>query len=274
MSRSPFPRMKGMAGNRPRTCVNSHVMPLNSMAGASSASALRSGSPSRIQLFAARWMANRAPIESPQRKTRREPLSERNALRAASTISPRVTTSRSSGLVPCPGKSGPSARNPAAASASPTGRTSAGEPVRPCRRRHESGPSPSANGSIGRDMRRAAIADPRPCYKRGQRRPTMPGETPAPPQVQVQLQIDEPTALGMYVNMAMINHNETEFVIDFIYMQPQAPKAVVRARIINSPKHMKRFLHALQDNVAKYEAQFGKIDVSGPVPHPIGGMPH
>jgi hypothetical protein len=102
----------------------------------------------------------------------------------------------------------------------------------------------------------------------------MPGETPAPPQVQVQLQIDEPTALGMYVNMAMINHNETEFVIDFIYMQPQAPKAVVRARIINSPKHMKRFLHALQDNVAKYESQFGKIDVSGPVPHPIGGMPH
>jgi hypothetical protein len=102
----------------------------------------------------------------------------------------------------------------------------------------------------------------------------MPGETPASPQVQVQLQIDEPTALGMYVNMAMINHNETEFVIDFIYMQPQAPKAVVRARIINSPKHMKRFLHALQDNVAKYEAQFGKIDVSGPVPHPIGGMPH
>ena len=102
----------------------------------------------------------------------------------------------------------------------------------------------------------------------------MPGETPAPPQVQVQLQIDEPTALGMYVNMAMINHNETEFVIDFIYMQPQAPKAVVRARVINSPKHMKRLLHALQDNVAKYEAQFGKIDVSGPVPHPIGGMPH
>ena len=52
------------------------------------------------------------------------------------------------------------------------------------------------------------------------------------------------------------------------------PKAVVRARIINSPKHMKRFLHALQDNVTRYEAQFGKIDISGPVPHPITGMPH
>ncbi len=85
--------------------------------------------------------------------------------------------------------------------------------------------------------------------------------------VQIQLQIDDTTAQGMYVNMAMLNHNETEFVIDFIYVQPQAPKAVVRARVINSPKHMKRLLLALQDNVAKYEAQFGKIDVSGPQPH-------
>jgi len=95
----------------------------------------------------------------------------------------------------------------------------------------------------------------------------------APPPVQIQLQIDEQTAHGMYVNMAMLNHNETEFVIDFIYVQPQAPKAVVRARVINSPKHMKRLLHALQDNVAKYEAQFGKIDVSGALP-PMLGMPH
>jgi len=102
----------------------------------------------------------------------------------------------------------------------------------------------------------------------------MAAETPAnQSQVQIQLQIDEQTAHGMYVNMAMLNHNETEFVIDFIYVQPQAPKAVVRARVINSPKHMKRLLHALQDNVAKYEAQFGKIDVSGPLPAPLG-MPH
>jgi|SRR4051812_28732692 hypothetical protein len=101
----------------------------------------------------------------------------------------------------------------------------------------------------------------------------MAAETPAnPSQVQIQLQIDEQTAHGMYVNMAMLNHNETEFVIDFIYVQPQAPKAVVRARVINSPKHMKRLLHALQDNVAKYESQFGKIDISGPPPSL--GMPH
>ena len=95
-----------------------------------------------------------------------------------------------------------------------------------------------------------------------------PAAAPAP--VQIQLQIDEQTAHGVYVNMAMLNHNETEFTIDFIYMQPQSPpKAVVRARVINSPKHMKRFLLALQENVAKYESQFGRIDVSNPPPHSL-----
>jgi hypothetical protein len=94
-----------------------------------------------------------------------------------------------------------------------------------------------------------------------------------PQQVQIQLQLDDATSNGVYVNMAMLHHNETEFAIDFIYVQPQAAKAIVRARIINSPKHMKRFLMALQDNVAKYEAQFGKIDVSGPLP-PMPSMPH
>jgi uncharacterized protein (DUF1778 family) len=99
-----------------------------------------------------------------------------------------------------------------------------------------------------------------------------PDKPETPSQVQIQLQIDEQTAQGVYVNMAMVNHNETEFVVDFIYVQPQAPKAVVRARIINSPRHMKRFLHALQDNLAKYETQFGKIDLSGSLP-PTLGMP-
>ena len=82
-----------------------------------------------------------------------------------------------------------------------------------------------------------------------------------PQQVQIQVQIDDQVAQGVYANMAMVNHNETEFVLDFIYMQPQIPKAQVRARVINSPKHVKRLLLALQENVAKYEAQFGKIEI-------------
>ena len=85
-----------------------------------------------------------------------------------------------------------------------------------------------------------------------------------PPQLQLQISLDDAIANGVYANMAMVNHNETEFILDFIFAQPQVAKATVRSRVITSPKHMKRLLVALQDNVARYESQFGKIEVSGP----------
>lgn len=85
-------------------------------------------------------------------------------------------------------------------------------------------------------------------------------------EIQLQVQMDDDVAQGIYVNMAMVNHSETEFTIDMIYIQPQQPKAKVRTRVITSPKHCKRLLLALQDNLAKYEAKFGNIDVSGPGP--------
>ncbi len=95
----------------------------------------------------------------------------------------------------------------------------------------------------------------------------------APPQtVQLQIEIDAATANGMFVNLALVNHTETEFTLDLVYVQPQAPKATVRARAITTPKHMKRLLHALQDNLAKYESRFGTIDL-GNAPHfPLGGV--
>ena len=79
--------------------------------------------------------------------------------------------------------------------------------------------------------------------------------------VQVQIEIDPATAQGVFVNMAMVNHTDTEFTLDLVYVQPQAPKATVRARAITTPKHMKRLLHAIQDNIAKYEARFGTIEL-------------
>lgn len=84
--------------------------------------------------------------------------------------------------------------------------------------------------------------------------------------VQIQIQLDEETAQGMYVNLAMVNHTETEFTVDLMYLQPQQPKAKVRARIISSPKHTKRLLAALQENIRRYEDRFGAIDLSGPNP--------
>ena len=84
--------------------------------------------------------------------------------------------------------------------------------------------------------------------------------------INIQIQLDEEMAQGMYSNLAMVNHTDSEFTLDFIYVQPQQPKAKVRARIITSPRHIKRLLEALKDNVSKYEKRFGTIDISGPAP--------
>ena len=89
-------------------------------------------------------------------------------------------------------------------------------------------------------------------------------DTPKPAEIQLQIQLDEDIALGHYCNMALVNHTETEFTLDFIYVQPQQPKAKVRSRIITNPKHMKRLLLAMQDNVAKFESRFGPIEIADP----------
>jgi len=83
-----------------------------------------------------------------------------------------------------------------------------------------------------------------------------------PPPLQVE--IDEAVARGTYTNLALISHSETEMLIDFLFLQPQTPKTKVLTRIITSPIHAKRFLAALQDNVAKYEARFGVINAGEP----------
>ncbi len=92
---------------------------------------------------------------------------------------------------------------------------------------------------------------------------------PQPSSIQVQIEIDPVIANGVFVNMAMLNHTETEFTLDLVYLQPHPAKAVVRARAITTPKHAKRLLHALQDNIAKYEARFGTIDLGDAVHFPL-----
>ncbi|MEL6544945.1 MAG: DUF3467 domain-containing protein [Myxococcota bacterium] len=87
-----------------------------------------------------------------------------------------------------------------------------------------------------------------------------------PKNVQIQIQIDDDTAQGMYVNLAVVNHTETEFTFDMLYMQPQQPKAKVRSRLISSPKHAKRLMNALQENIRRYEDRFGEIELAGPNP--------
>ena len=87
----------------------------------------------------------------------------------------------------------------------------------------------------------------------------------------LQIEIDENVARGVYTNLALITHSETELLIDFLFLQPQTPKTKVLARIVTSPVHAKRFLAALQDNIAKYESRFGTINAGqNPAPSAPG----
>lgn len=76
---------------------------------------------------------------------------------------------------------------------------------------------------------------------------------------QINIELSEDTAEGVYANLAMIAHSSSEFVIDFIRLMPGVPKAKVKSRIVITPEHAKRLLNALQDNINKYEATFGDI---------------
>lgn len=90
----------------------------------------------------------------------------------------------------------------------------------------------------------------------------------------INIEISEEVAEGVYSNLAIISHSNAEFVVDFIRMMPNVPKAKVKSRIILTPQHAKRLLYALKDNVQKYEMQFGKIEESDqPVPPMNFGTP-
>lgn len=77
--------------------------------------------------------------------------------------------------------------------------------------------------------------------------------------MQLEVQMDEATAQGIYANLAGVTHSETEFIFDFLFLQPNQPKAKLRARVISSPVHTKRFLTALLENIKRYEERFGVI---------------
>jgi hypothetical protein len=84
-------------------------------------------------------------------------------------------------------------------------------------------------------------------------------DTPKPPAPSLQIQIDEDVALGRYANMAMVDHTDTEFTLDFIFALPQQNRAKVLSRIITNPKHMKRLMLAMQENITRYESKHGTI---------------
>jgi hypothetical protein len=87
-------------------------------------------------------------------------------------------------------------------------------------------------------------------------------------ETQVNIELPEDIATGVYSNLAIITHSPTEFVTDFIQMMPGMPKGKVRSRIIMTPQNAKRLVQALQDNLKKFEQAHGMIEDGNVPPMP------
>jgi len=90
---------------------------------------------------------------------------------------------------------------------------------------------------------------------------------------QLNIELSEDMAEGIYSNLAIITHSPSEFVLDFIRVMPGVPKAKVKSRIILTPEHAKRLMQALEDNIDKFEMLHGKIKTQEPpaIPLNFGG---
>lgn len=92
-------------------------------------------------------------------------------------------------------------------------------------------------------------------------------------QGQMQIELPQDVAQGEYANFAIITHSSSDFVIDFARVLPGVPKAQVKSRVILAPEHAKRLLGALQENIMRYEREFGQIKIPNQEPRTISPFP-
>lgn len=86
------------------------------------------------------------------------------------------------------------------------------------------------------------------------------------------IELTEEIAEGIYSNLAIITHSQSEFVIDYVKVMPGLPKAKVKSRILLTPQHAKRLAKALAENIQKFEQTHGKIkDLETAFPMNFGG---
>lgn len=77
----------------------------------------------------------------------------------------------------------------------------------------------------------------------------------------LQVDLKPEIGVGVYANLALITHSPSDFVFDFVSMLPGLPRPQVCSRVVMAPEHAKRLLMALNENVMKYEQNFGKIQL-------------
>lgn len=92
-------------------------------------------------------------------------------------------------------------------------------------------------------------------------------------QVNINIELPEEVAEGIYSNLAIITHSNSEFIIDFIRIMPGVPKAKVKSRILLTPQHAKRLMKALNDNMNKFESMHGTVEETevNAIPMHFGG---
>lgn len=96
---------------------------------------------------------------------------------------------------------------------------------------------------------------------------------PKQQQEQINIELDENIAEGIYSNLAIINHSSSEFVLDFVSIMPGIPKAKVKSRIVLTPQHAKRLLRAISENIHRFEAAHGEIKETEQAPIPLNFGP-
>jgi allophanate hydrolase subunit 1 len=94
-------------------------------------------------------------------------------------------------------------------------------------------------------------------------------DQPKDNQSQLNIELSEEMSEGIYANLAVITHSNSEFVVDFINVMPGMPKAKVKSRIVLTPQHAKRLMKALADNIKKFEAANGAIQDQEPISIPM-----
>ncbi|MDY0014738.1 MAG: DUF3467 domain-containing protein [Bacteroidales bacterium] len=81
----------------------------------------------------------------------------------------------------------------------------------------------------------------------------------------IDIALSDDVAEGIYSNLAIITHSNSEFIVDFVSLMPGVPKGKVKSRIILTPQHAKRLLLALEDNIKRFESFHGKINDFDPM---------
>jgi hypothetical protein len=90
-------------------------------------------------------------------------------------------------------------------------------------------------------------------------------------QPSINIELTEAAAEGIYSNLVLVSHSSSEFVIDFARLLPGPPKGKVYSRIIMTPPHAKALIATLQENLARFERNFGAITpLAGPGAPPPG----